>query len=198
MEVALRNSPRDVDKAGGHGQSHNPKIPLDTKIPLEPNLFWKSNLGPAGATRDENHWEGGGVAGGSSGKHVGRSVDGGVRPVARPRPGSGPRPGHQVVEDEEDEDEGHGHGQEKPAVVTAGARHAREALHAARQQPCHAQEIRVLVGKDTLEALQNYGTSRVSQGNILSPKGITGRSQSSSKPCMGHPNNSSADLGLLP
>lgn len=50
MEVALRNSPRDVDKAGGHSLSHDPKIMLDTKIPLEPNLFWKSCLGPARAT----------------------------------------------------------------------------------------------------------------------------------------------------
>lgn len=49
MEVALRNTPQDVDKAGGHGQSHDPKIPTDMKIPLEPNLFWKSCLGPAGA-----------------------------------------------------------------------------------------------------------------------------------------------------
>lgn len=36
-------------KAGGHGLSHDPKITADMKIPLEPNLFWKSCLGPAGA-----------------------------------------------------------------------------------------------------------------------------------------------------
>lgn len=85
MEVALRNSPRDVDKAGGHGLSHNPKIMLDMKIPLEPNLFWKSCLGPAeqrgGAGGRRSHWEGGGVAGGSSGKRADSSVDGGVWPV---------------------------------------------------------------------------------------------------------------------
>lgn len=75
-------------------------------------------------------------------------------------PGSGPRPGHQVVEDEEDEDERRGHSEEQPAVVAAGARHAGEALHAARQQPCHAQKIRVLAGKDTLEALQDHRTSQ--------------------------------------
>lgn len=55
-----------------------------------------------------------------------------------PRPGSAPRPGHQVVEDEEDEDERHGDGEEQAAVVPAGACHAREALGAARQQPRHA------------------------------------------------------------
>lgn len=116
-----------------------------------------------------SHWEGGAVARGSSGKRVDKSVDGGwglacatcpaQGPVTPPSPHSGPCPGHQVVEDEEDEDECHGHSEEQPAVVSAGARHAGEALHAACQQPRHAQEIRVLAGKDTLEALQNHGVS---------------------------------------
>lgn len=56
MEAALRISPQDVDKAGGHGLSHDPKITLAMKIPLEPNLFWMSCLGPS-RSRDE---EGGG------------------------------------------------------------------------------------------------------------------------------------------
>lgn len=36
VDAALRNSPRGVDKAGGHGLSHGPKITADTKIPWDP------------------------------------------------------------------------------------------------------------------------------------------------------------------
>lgn len=64
MEEALRNSPQDVDKAGGHGLCHDPKIMLDMKIPLEPNLFWKSWAQPEqqrGAAERKSHWESGAV-----------------------------------------------------------------------------------------------------------------------------------------
>lgn len=144
VEVALGNSPQDVDKTGGHDLSHDPKITLDMKIPLEPNLFWKSCVGPA-TTRSQREEKSPGRP--SCGWRLlgtgwcGLACDSCPALCATSQARSGPCPGHQVVEDEEDEDECGRHGEEQPAVVAAGARHAGETLHAARQQPRHAQEI---------------------------------------------------------
>lgn len=66
MDAALRNSPRGVDKAGGHGLSHGPKITADTKIPWDPKAGAKLVLeelsGPSWSDDDEEEPEGGRVA----------------------------------------------------------------------------------------------------------------------------------------
>lgn len=67
MDAALRNSPRGVDKAGGHGLSHSPKITVDTKIPWDPKsgakLVLEELSGPSWSDDDEEEQpEGGRVA----------------------------------------------------------------------------------------------------------------------------------------
>lgn len=172
-------------------------------------MFWKSCLGavwaPSWSGDDEEEPEGGRVARKAeawlgaplenaraglclAGSALRRLPSSGPwdTPAAR---GSAPRPGHQVVEDEEDEDERRGHGEEQPAVVPAGARHAGEALRAARQQPRHAQEIRVLAGNRETHA-----------GGLAEPRNVPSwrDSQGCSRPRTGHPRNPGAALGLLP
>lgn len=49
--------------------------------------------------------------------------------------------GDQVVEQEEDEHQAHGHVTQDPSIISAGANHGGETLHAAAQQASRTQEV---------------------------------------------------------
>lgn len=80
----------------------------------------------------------------SLGHRAGEGPDCPRHPQKSAPSGSCPCPRQEIGEDEEGHDQPHGHTTQKLPVVSTRPRHCGKALHAPREQACHACEVRVL------------------------------------------------------